>query len=157
MNSNEIAYVTVDDLKKMEDELAHLHEVRSAEIAAKLDAAIADGELDDNPQYLDAKKEQAIVQQRIIKLEDAIKHAVLVENDGPADAVRVGSTVRIAEEGWDEVEEFRIVGALAAEPAAGKISNRSPIGSALLGAKIGDIVAALTPGGETRFRILAIA
>lgn len=157
MNYDEITYVTASGLDKMKHELIQLVEVRSAEITSKLDAAIAEGELDENPQYIDAKKQQAIIADRIMQLEEAIKYAVVVENDGPIDAVRVGSTVQIAEEGWDEVEEFRIVGALEAEPAAGRISNKSPIGSALLGAKIGDIVAAFTPGGEAHFRILAIA
>lgn len=157
MNNNEITYVTMDGLQKIEDELAYLRDVRSAEIAEQLAVAIADGELDQNPQYEDAKKAQAIVSQRIRQLNEAVKYAVIVADNPPSDAVCIGSKVQISEEGWDEIEEYRIVGVVEAEPAAGLISNKSPIGRALLGAKIGDIVAALTPAGETHFRVLAIA
>lgn len=157
MNFDEIAYVTADGLKKMQDELAYLMNERSAEISQKLETAVAEGELNANTRYLDAKKEQAIVTARITQLTEMLRYAVVVEEAGPKDAVRVGSKVQVAEEGWDEVEEYRIVSALEAEPSAGLISNKSPLGSALLGARIGDIVAALTPGGEAHFRVLAIA
>ena len=155
MYANDVIYLTEEGVRKLETELVHLSTVRSAEVAEKLSEITDD--LEENPQYDTIRREQAHIHARIAELEDALRHAVVIANDGPADAVRVGSTVRISEEGWeDDIEEYRIVGVHEAAPTEGLISNKSPIGSALLGAKIGDIIAAETPGGETRFRVLAI-
>lgn len=157
MNTNDIIYMTEDGIQKLEAELLELRTSRLNDIEEKLATAISEGELSENPAYESALKEQAIAEGRISAIEDALRTAVVVEDDGDKSGVRVGSTVQISEEGWDdEVEEYRIVGALMAAPSSGLISNESPIGSALLGARVGDTVAAETPGGELRYRIISI-
>ena len=157
MNTNDIIYMTEDGIQKLEAELHELRTIRLNDIEEKLTTAISEGDLSENPSYETALKEQAITEGRISAIEDALRSAVVIEDDGGKSGVRVGSTVQIAEEGWEnEIEEYRIVGALMAAPASGLISNESPIGSALLGARVGDTVAAQTPGGELRYRVISI-
>jgi transcription elongation factor GreA len=150
-------YVTSAGLQKIKAELAELKTERMGEVAEKLQIALAYGEVDNNPDYDSALQEQAIVEERIQMLEDAVRFAIVIEEGVSADSVRVGSTVKISEEGWDEVEEYRIVSVHEAAPSKGLISSKSPLGSALLGAKVGDLVVALTPGGEARMHVLNIA
>ncbi len=150
-------YVTAAGLEKIKVELTDLRTQRTAEIAEKLQLALAHGELDNNPDYDTALQEQAIVEERIQMLEDAVRFAIVIEEEATCDSVRVGSTVKISEEGWDEVEEYRIVGIHESAPNQGLISSKSPLGNALLGARVGDLVVALTPGGEARMHVLNIA
>lgn len=150
-------YVTASGLEKIKVELAELKTERMAEVAEKLQIALAHGELDNNPDYDTALQEQAIVEERIQMLEDAVRFAIVIEEDNSCDSVQIGSTVKISEEGWDEIEEYRIVGVHEAAPNRGLISSKSPLGNALLGAKVGDLVVALTPGGEARMHVLNIA
>ena len=153
----EIVYLTAEGLQQIEDELEYLKTTRREEIALKLETAIRQGDLKENADYHDAKDEQGFVAGRIRDLEDSLRRAQLIENDGPSDVVRVGSTVTVSEEGFDEVETYNIVGAHEADPANGRISNESPIGRALLGARAGDIVSAETPAGEIRFEVQSIS
>ena len=93
---------------------------------------------------------------RIRFLEDSLRRAEVIKEGGPSDIIRVGSTVTVSEEGYDEEETYVIVGAAEADPAAGRISNESPIGRALLGTRAGDVTMAETPGGAIKFSILSI-
>ena len=149
----EIVYLTAEGLQQIEDELEYLKTTRREEIALKLETAIHQGDLKENADYHDAKDEQGFVEGRIRDLEDSLRRAQVIEDDGPSDVVRVGSTVTVSEEGFDEVETYNIVGAHEADPANGRISNESPIGRALLGARAGDVVSAETPAGEIRFEV----
>jgi transcription elongation factor GreA len=153
----EIVYLTSEGLQHIEDELNYLKTTRREEIALKLETAIRQGDLKENADYHDAKDEQGFIEGRIRDLEDSLRRAQLIEDDGPSDAVRVGSTVTVSEEGFDEVETYSIVGAHEADPTNGRISNQSPIGRALLGACAGDVVSAETPAGEIRFEVQAIS
>lgn len=153
----DIVYLTAEGLQQIEDELEYLTTVRREEISLKLEAAIRQGDLKENADYHDAKDEQGFVEGRIRDLEDSLRRAQLIEDSGPSDVVRVGSTVTVSEEGFDEVEKYNIVGAHEADPGNGRISNESPIGRALLGARTGDIVSAETPAGEIRFEIQSIS
>ncbi|MDV7391621.1 transcription elongation factor GreA, partial [Arthrospira platensis SPKY1] len=149
--------LTEEGYRQIEEELAQLKGPRRLEISAKLEAAIAQGDLKENADYHAAKEEQGFVEGRIRILEDSLRRAKIIADAGPRDVVRVGSTVVVSEEGYDdEVERYSIVGAHEADPANGRISNESPIGSALLGARKGDVVRVMTPGGEIRFTIHAI-
>lgn len=150
-------YVTAAGLEKIKVELEQLKSARMAEVAEKLQIALAHGEVDNNPDYDTALQEQAIVEERIQMLEDAVRFAIVIKEEEGCDSVRVGSTVKISEEGWDEIEEFRIVSVHEAAPNQGLISSKSPLGNALLGARVGDLVVALTPGGEARMQVLNIA
>ena len=158
MNNTGPVYVTADGLKKLKDELDHAINVLRPEIADKLAKAIADGDLKENANYHDAKEKSGLNEGRIKTLEDSIRRAVIIE-EGVASkgVVVVGSTVVIAEVGYeDEEETYRIVGPHEADPDNGLISNESPIGASLLGKKKGQKAKVITPRGETIFKVLKI-
>ena len=157
MNEENFIYLTEEGLVKIKEELEYLKTVRRDEISAKLQTAIAQGDLKENADYHAAKEEQGFTEMRIRDLEDSLRRAKIIQEVGPSDKVRVGSTVTVCEVGYDEPETYYIVGAHEADPANGRISNESPIGSALLGAKIGQQVTALTPGGTIVFEIKSIS
>jgi transcription elongation factor GreA len=157
MTLNDVVYVTSEGLQKIKEELDYLTGEKREEIAQKLEAAIAQGDLKENADYHAAKEEQAFVEGRIRDLEDSLRRAKIIEHEGPSNQVRVGSRVTVVEVGYeDEPETYHIVGAHEADPAGGRISNESPIGRALLGAKKGQVVAAETPGGQIELQIQSI-
>lgn len=156
MNDQNVVYITKEGLQKMKEELEHLISVKRPELSERLQEAIAQGDLSENADYDYAKQEQAFLEGRIQELEDAIRRAKVIEDSGPTNAVRVGSTVTITENGYDEVEQYRIVGAQEADPTNGYISNESPIGQALLGAKVGEVVTVETPAGGLELEVKAI-
>ena len=147
MIENDVLYVTPEGLQQLKDEIEQLKTVRREEIAQRLEIAIKQGDLKENADYHDAKEEQGFVEARIRQLEIMLGRAKLIEQNGPSDIVRVGCTVTVAEEGTDDMETYTIVGAHEADPAKGLISNESPIGSAMLGAKKGQTIRAMTPAG----------
>lgn len=149
-------YLTPEGLKQIQDELEYLKTARREEIAIKLETAIKQGDLKENADYHDAKEEQGFVEGRIRQLEDSLRRAKIIDNRGPSNVVRVGGRVTVSEVGYDEEETYVIVGAHEADPANGRISNISPIGSALLGAKVGQTVRADTPEGIIEFRVVRI-
>lgn len=153
----EIVYLTEEGLQKIKDELAYLQGEKREEISRKLEIAIQQGDLKENADYHAAKEEQGFTEGRIKDLEDTLRRAQIIKEDLPSDVVRVGNTVTVVEEGYDDEETYHIVGAPEANPSTGYISNESPIGSALLGAKKGQTVEAMTPGGVIRLRIQSIA
>lgn len=152
----DVVYLTEEGLEKIKEELAYLTGEKREEISHNLEIAIAQGDLKENADYHAAKEEQAFVEGRIKDLEYALRHAKIIEEDIPSDIVRVGSTVTVRDEEYDEEDSYQIVGPHEANPSEGLISNESPIGRALLGAKKGQVVKALTPGGEIRLRVLRI-
>ena len=157
MNEDAYVYITQEGLEKIKEELAHLKTVRREAISIKLEEAIAQGDLKENADYHAAKEEQAFTEGRIRDLEDSLRRAKIITEDIPKDKVRVGSTVTVCEVGYeDEEETYYIVGAHEADPANGRISNESPIGSALLGAKVGHHVTAATPSGTITFQVKSI-
>ena len=149
-------YLTPEGLKQIEEELAYLKTTRREEVAAKLETAIKQGDLKENADYHDAKEEQGFIEARVRQLEDMLRRAKVIDNRGPANVVRIGSKVTVTEVGVDEEETYVIVGAHEADPTRGRISNISPIGSALLGAKKGQTVRAETPAGIVEFQVLRI-
>ena len=157
MVEEDILYVTAEGLKQINEELLNLKTTRREEVAQKLEIAIKQGDLKENADYHDAKEEQGFIEARIRQLESMLGRAKLIEAQGPSNVVRVGNTVTVSEDGIDEMETYTIVGAHEADPTKGRISNESPIGSALLGAKKGQTVRAMTPAGEIRFTIHEIA
>lgn len=150
-------YLTADGAEELRRELHELLNVRRPELALKLKEAVAQGDLKENADYHDAKEQQAFLEGRIQYLENVLRSARVVSNDGPRDYVGVGSEVTIVEDGGGEEETYNIVGAAEANPREGKISNESPIGSALMGRKKGDKVRVKTPGGEVVFKIKRIS
>jgi len=156
MMQDDTMYLTPEGLSQIEDELAYLKTTRREEVAAKLETAIKQGDLKENADYHDAKEEQGFIEARVRQLEDMLRRGKVIDKSGPANVVRVGSTVTVTEVGLDEEETYVIVGAHEADPTRGRISNISPIGSALLGAKKGQIVRAETPAGLVEFQVLRI-
>ena len=155
---DDVVYITAEGLQKIKEELAHLKTTRTEEIAHKLQVAIAQGDLKENADYHAAKEEQGFVEGRIRDLEDSLRRAQVIKDVGPSNVVRVGSTVTVLVEDEDEdvLETYSIVGAHEADPSNGRISNESPFGRALIGAKKGQTVAAMTPGGEIKLKIQSI-
>jgi transcription elongation factor GreA len=125
-------------------------------VAEKIHSAKMDGDIMENAGYEAAKEEQAMLEGRIAYLENLLRNVVLIENDGQSATVRLGSVVTIQEEGQDDPETYVIVGAAEADPTAGRISNESPLGKALMGRKVGDRVTVMAPGGEVRFILRAV-
>ncbi|MCP4362103.1 MAG: transcription elongation factor GreA [Chloroflexi bacterium] len=156
MIEEDVVYLTAEGLQQINEELAYLKNVKRDELAGKLQAAIAQGDLKENADYHAAKEEQGFTEGRVRDLEDTLRRAEIIKENGPSDKVRVGSTVTVVEEGFDEEETYYIVGAHEADPTNGRISNESPIGHALLGAKKGQVVSAKTPGGQISFQIQSI-
>jgi transcription elongation factor GreA len=154
-------FVTADGLKQMEEELKFLQETRRAEIAAKLKRSLEFGDLSENAEYQEAKEEQAFVEARIAELEEQLKHVELIEEKGERiqlqDVIQIGSTVTLQNiTEHDDPETYTIVGSMEADPLNGKISNESPIGSAILDKKKGDVVKVKVPAGVFEYKILQV-
>ena len=149
-------FLTRDGYRKLQDELDYLRTYKRQEIAERLHEAMDGGELIENAEYEAAKNEQAFVEGRIKELEILLAMARVIDEAPPAaDVVQVGSTVTIQEEGLDP-EQYTIVGAAEANPSAGRISNESPLGKALLNRKIGEKVQVDAPAGTFVVTILKV-
>lgn len=147
-------YLTAEGEIKLKAELAELTGPRREELAQRLRSAIQMGDLSENADYHKAKEDQAFLEGRIQEIEAILRFAVIIEKSH-SDVVNVGSHVTIQEEDFDP-ETFYVVGAKEADPRNGRISNESPIGSALLGHKAGETVEAETPGGKIKFKIIKV-
>ena len=147
-------YLTPEGEAKLKAELADLTGARREELAQRLRSAIQMGDLSENADYHKAKEDQAFLEGRIQEIEATLRMATIVERKH-SDVVMVGSSVTVQEEGFDP-ETFSMVGAKEADPRNNKISNESPIGSALMGHKAGDVVEAQTPGGSVKFKIIKV-
>lgn len=156
MYEDNVIYITEDGLQKIKEELHYLKHEKRAEISKRLQEAIAQGDLSENADYHYAKQEQSFMEGRIKDLEDSLRRSQLIAEGGPAGVVRVGSTVTFIAEDSDEPETYRIVGVHEADPSKGLISNESPFGRALLGAKTGKRVAVETPSGAMFIKIKSI-
>jgi transcription elongation factor GreA len=152
--------LTQEGLDRLQEELYFLEHTRREELADRLHRALEDGQDDDfvdNAALEAARNDQSFVEGRILELKDILSNYELIEDDGqPSDIVRIGHTVTVVEEGFDEEEEYVLVGAAEADPAAGRISNESPLGRVLLGAKVGESVRVNAPNGVLNFRIAKI-
>lgn len=148
-------YVSPEFLTKLQAELKDLKTVKRRELANRIETAKSLGDLSENAEYHEAKDALGFVEGRILEIEDLLKNAVIVEREAGASNVRVGTTVTVSVNGKEK--EFTIVGSNEADPLAGKISNESPIGQSLLGAKAGDHVEVETPSGTTVYEVLRIS
>ncbi|MDP9357330.1 MAG: transcription elongation factor GreA [Chloroflexota bacterium] len=148
--------VTRDGLERLKAELEELKEVRRPQIVAEVAEARSHGDLRENAAYDAARHDQAMNEKRIGELEALLRSAVIMDEDEvrDRDSVGIGSTVVVDFEG-DE-ERYTIVGAIEAKPAAGLISNESPIGKALLGKRPGQDAFVMTPGGQTKLTVKRI-
>lgn len=150
-------FLTIEGLKKLEDELDTLKTVRRKEVAERIKQALAFGDISENSEYDEAKNEQAQLEERIVKLEAILRNAKIIDDeDITTDAVSIGSKVLVNDLEYDEEIEYTIVGSAEADPYEGKISNESPVGSALIGGKMGDVVEVQVPDGLIKYKILKI-
>ena len=149
--------LTYAGLKKLEDELHDLKVNKRREIAGKIKEAREQGDLSENAEYDAAKDEQRDIEARIEEIEKILKNAeVVVEDEVDLDKINVGCTVKVFDITFDEEMEFKIVGSTEANSLEGKISNESPVGRALVGAKAGDIVEADAPTAVLKYKVIEI-
>jgi transcription elongation factor GreA len=150
--------LTYEGLKALEDELQDLKLDKRKEVAAKIKEAREQGDLSENAEYDAAKDEQRDIELRIKEIDEILKNAeVVVEEDVDVNAVNIGCTVRLKDVEFDEEMTYQIVGSTEADVLGNKISNESPVGVALIGAKVGDTIAVETPSGEmVSYEILEI-
>ncbi|HLI09766.1 MAG TPA: transcription elongation factor GreA [Ktedonobacteraceae bacterium] len=147
-------FLTNDGLQNALSQLEFLRTVRRAEVAQYLHDAKESGDVIDNAAYEDAKNQQAALEGRIYELEQLLAKAKLITRTN-SDAVSLGSVVHVVTSD-DREYHYTIVGAYEANPSAGRISNESPVGKALLGHKVGDLVIVATPGGVKEYTILSV-
>ena len=149
--------LTVDGLKRLEQELEELKTVKRKDVAEKIKVALTFGDLSENSEYDEAQNEQAMVEARIVQLEAILKNAkVLGDEEVDRDVVNLGSKVKIRDVEFDEIMEYHLVGSTEADPMNGKISDESPVGKAILGHRVGEIVQAEAPSGMVDYEILEI-
>lgn len=149
--------LTYQGLQKLEDELQNLKVVRRKEVAQKIKEAREQGDLSENAEYDAAKDEQRDIEARIEELEKILKNAeVVVEDEVDLDRINIGCQVKILDLEYDEELDYKIVGSTEANSLKGKISNESPVGKALIGAKIGDVVEVETQAGVIKYKVLEI-
>ena len=149
--------LTSEGLEKLEKELEYLKTVKRQEVAAEIKVALGYGDLSENSEYDEAKNKQAQMEIRIVEIEAMLKNAkVIDEADISTDTVSLGCTVTVYDVEFDEEIEYNIVGSTEADPSNGKISDESPVGSALLGKKVGDLVEIPAPAGSIEMKVVAI-
>ena len=149
--------LTYEGLKQYEDELEELKVVKRKEVAQKIKEAREQGDLSENAEYDAAKDEQRDIEARIEELEKLLKNAEVVDEDEvDLDRISIGCKIRILDVEFDEELEYKIVGSTEANSLKGKISNESPVGSALMGHKVGDLVEVETQVGVIQYKVLEI-
>ncbi len=149
--------ITEEGLRKLESELEELKTVHRKEVNDRIRQAKEFGDISENAEYEDAKQEQAFIEGRIMKLEAMIRNAKIIhEGEGGADEVHLGTTVKVRNLGSNNENEYTIVGSAESDPLNAKISNESPIGRALMGAKPGQTVTASAPSGDVQLRVVSI-
>ena len=149
--------LTPDGLKKLEEELENLKTVKRREVAERIKVAIGYGDLSENSEYEDAKNEQAFIEGRIITIEKMLRNARIInDEDVDTDTVSIGSKVLLKDMEFGDEVEYTIVGTAESDPSHNKISNESPVGKAILGAKKGSIVDVQVPDGVIQYKIIDI-
>ena len=155
MTKKQEFFFTHEGLDKLKKELEELKGPARVDLAKRLRVAIQQGDLSENADYTKAKEDQAFLEGRIQEIQIMLGSAVIIEEGENKGIIGVGSTLTIQEKGRDPIEYF-MVGAQEADPRNGRISNESPIGSALLGHSAGDLVDVETPGGTIVFEIMKV-
>lgn len=149
--------LTYEGLQKLETELHDLKVVKRKEVSQKIKEAREQGDLSENAEYDAAKDEQRDIETRIEDIEKILKNAeVVVEEEVELDKISIGCTVHILDCEYNEELEYKIVGSTEANSLKGKISNESPVGRALIGAKVGDTVRVETQVGDLEYKVLEI-
>ncbi|ACL68835.1 transcription elongation factor GreA [Halothermothrix orenii] len=154
--ANEVL-LTQEGYEKLEKELDYLVNVKRRQVAKRIKVAREFGDIGENSEYDDAKNEQAFIEGRIKEIENMLRNARIIKDEEvTGDTVNLGTTVKLKDRSTDEVFSYTIVGSAEADPLNFKISNESPIGKAIIGHKIGDVVKVEVPSGIMEYEILAI-
>lgn len=149
--------LTQAGLEKLEQELEELKTVKRKEVADRIKQAIGFGDLSENSEYEDAKNEQAFIEGRILTLEKMLRNVKVIEDDNAVEGeVFIGSMVKVRDIEMDEVEEYKLVGTVEADPMNNRISNESPVGRAIMGHKVGEIVDVEVPTGIIKYEIVSV-
>ena len=149
--------LTYEGLKKYEEELQDLKVVKRREVAQKIKEAREQGDLSENAEYDAAKDEQRDIEARIEELEKILKNAEVVDEDEvDLERINIGCRVKILDIEYNDELEYKIVGSTEANSLKGKISNESPVGKALIGTKVGDVISVETPAGVFQYKVLEI-
>jgi transcription elongation factor GreA len=151
----EPSYLTREGEQRLKEELEQLKGPAREQLAARLRAAIQQGDLSENADYSAAKEEQGFLEGRIQELDAILRNVIIIDDNKKRDVVDVGAHITIQEDDYPE-ETYYMVGPKEADPTKGRISHESPIGKALLGHRVGDEVTADTPNGSINFKILKI-
>lgn len=155
---NKQVLLTHEGLLELENELDNLKTVKRKEIAEKIKVALSFGDLSENSEYDEAKNEQAIIESRIATIEAMLKNVKIIDSQElSTEIIHIGSIVTLRDIEFDEIVTYRIVGSNEANPENGRISDESPVGSALLGHKAGEKVQIETPAGVIEYDIIEIS
>ncbi len=155
---NKTVKLTESGLKQLEEELEYLKTKKRKEVSEKIKVALGFGDLSENSEYDEAKNEQAQVEARIVSVENMLKNAVVIdENERDTSKVELGATVKLLDIEFDEEIEYKIVGSTEADPDAGRLSDESPLGKALMGKGEGVMVDVDAPAGIIQYKILQIS
>lgn len=150
-------FLTKEGFEALEKRLDHLKSVVRIEVAEKIETARSFGDISENAEYDAAREEESQVEQEIIQLEHSLRNAkIIAKGKGDTSKVSVGSTVVVQDLTYNEELTFKIMGSFESDPSNGAISNESPMGKALLGAKKGDVVEVFTPRSVIKYEIKAI-
>ncbi len=150
-------YLTKEKFEELKKELEELKTVKRKEVAENLDYARGLGDLAENSEYHEAREMQANIEDRIAKLENMLKNTTIVSGQAVhGEFVRIGSVVNVEKVDTKEKKQYKIVGSEEADTISGKISNRSPLGAAILGKKAGDIFTFVTPAGKVNYKVISI-
>ena len=154
---SEVVLLTQEGYDKLEQELEYLKTTERTEIAGRIKVALGYGDLSENSEYDEAKTAQEMNENKIAELENKLRHAKIIDaSEIDTKTVQVGNTVKVLDMEFNEEESYTIVGSTEVDLAQNKISNESPIGEALMGAKKGQVVEAQAPAGVIKYKILSI-
>lgn len=149
--------LTPEGKKQLEEKLNYYKTVRRVEVSKKIGIAREFGDLSENSEYDAAKEEQAQIEAEIREMEDILLTCQIInKQEGSSDVVQIGSQVKLYDEEFDEELEYKILGTTESNPAKGIISNHSPVGSALIGHRKGDVISIKLPTGTVKYKILEI-
>jgi transcription elongation factor GreA len=150
-------YLTREKFDQLNNELKNLKTVKRKEVAESLDYARGLGDLSENAEYHEARELQANIEDRIAKLESMLKNATVMSDEGShGEHVHIGSAVTVEKQGEKNPRKFKIVGSEETDMAHGKLSNRSPLGAAILGKKVDELFSFNSPTGLMTYKIISI-
>jgi len=157
MTNDEKEYISAEKKKELEDELAELKGPRRKVILDSIEFAKSLGDLSENAEYQQAREDQGKLEERILKIEHILKTSIIVsKNIKHEESISIGSIVSVQKVGSKDINNFQIVGSEEADVSQNKISNKSPLGEALLGKQKDDLVSFKSPTGVVEYKILAV-